>query len=135
MATKSRVRLSRRRFMAQGALTATAALAAAYVHGATAGGNLQIGLWDHWVPTANEPMAKICQEWAAKEKVDLSIDFITSNGNKILMTIAAEAQARSGHDLLSMQSWYCPGQTKNLEPVDDVMKELISTEGKVSAAA
>ena len=135
MTKKSGVRVSRRRFMAQGALTATAALAAPYVHGATAGGKLQIGLWDHWVPTANEPMAKLCQEWAAKEKVDLSIDFITSNGNKILMTIAAEAQARSGHDLLSMQSWHCPAQAKSLEPVDDVMASLIASEGKVSAAA
>ena len=67
MATKSRVRLSRRRFMAQGALTATAALAAPYVHGATAGGKLQIGLWDHWVPTANEPVAKLAEKlpWAS----------------------------------------------------------------------
>ena len=128
-------RLSRRKFVAQTAITATATLAAPYVHGATAGGKLHIGFWDHWVPTANEPMAKLCQEWAAKEKVDLGIDFITSNGNKIIMTIAAEAQARSGHDMLSMQSWYCPGQAKNLEPVDDIMKELIKTEGKVSAAA
>jgi len=129
-------KLSRRRFLSQTALTATAAtLAAPYVHGAAAGGRLSIGLWDHWVPTANEPMAKLCQEWAAKEKVELAIDFITSNGNKIIMTIAAEAQARSGHDMLSMQSWYCPGQAKNLEPVDDVMASLIASEGKVSAAA
>jgi len=34
-------------------------------------------------------------DWAAKEKVDLSIDFITSNGDKILLTIAAEAQAKA----------------------------------------
>jgi ABC-type glycerol-3-phosphate transport system substrate-binding protein len=128
-------KLSRRKFVAQSAITATATLAAPYVHGQTAGGKLHVGFWDHWVPTANEPMAKLCQEWAAKEKVDLSIDFITSNGNKIIMTIAAEAQAKSGHDMLSMQSWYCPGQAKNLEPVDDVMKSLIASEGKVSAAA
>jgi ABC-type glycerol-3-phosphate transport system substrate-binding protein len=131
----SRNRLSRRKFMEQSAVVAGATLAAPYVHGATVGGKLHVGFWDHWVPTANDPMAKLCQQWAAKEKVDLSIDFITSNGNKIIMTIAAEAQAKSGHDMLSMQSWYCPGQAKNLEPVDDVMKDLISTEGKVSSAA
>jgi spermidine/putrescine-binding protein len=127
--------LSRRKFVAQTAITATATLAAPYVHGAAAGGRLHIGLWDHWVPTANEPMAKLCQQWATKEKVDLSLDFITSNGNKLIMTIAAEAQAKSGHDLLSMNTWYCAGQAKNLEPVDDVMKALISSEGKVQPSA
>ena len=128
-------RLSRRKFVAQSAVVATATLAAPYVHGASAGGRLRAGFWDHWVPTANAPMYELCQQWAAKEKVDLQLDFITSNGNKLIMTVAAEAQAKSGHDMLSMQSWYCPGQAKNLEPVDDVMKSLIASEGKVSAAA
>jgi len=136
MPSNRRNSLSRRRFMAQTtALAAAAAFPAPYVHGATAGGRLSIGLWNHWMPTANAPMQKLCMDWAAKEKVDLTVDFITSNGNKIILTIAAEAQARSGHDMLSMQSWYCPGQAKNLEPVDDIMQELIKTEGKVSAAA
>jgi ABC-type glycerol-3-phosphate transport system substrate-binding protein len=128
-------KLTRRRFVQQGSLAAGATLAAPYVHGATAGGRLHVGFWDHWVPTANDPMSKLCQQWAAKEKVDLAIDYITSNGNKIIMTIAAEAQAKSGHDMLSMNTWYCAGQAKNLEPVDDVMKALISSEGKVAQAA
>ena len=41
-------------------------------------------------------MRKLCQEWADKEKVDLKIDFVTSQGDKLMLTIAAEAQARSG---------------------------------------
>jgi hypothetical protein len=128
-------KLTRRTFVARSTIAATATLAAPYVHGATAGGRLHIGLWDHWVPSANEPMAKLCQQWAAKEKVDLSIDFITSNGNKLIMTVAAEAQAKSGHDMLSMPTWYCAGQAKMLEPVDDVMKSLIASEGKVAQSA
>jgi len=128
--------LSRRRFLAQtAAVTASATIAAPYVHGAAAGGKLVCGFWDHWVPSANEPMVKLCQQWAAKEKVDLSVDFITSNGDKILMTIAAEAQAKAGHDILSIPSWYAAGQADNLAPVDDIMKALIVENGAVSAGA
>ena len=105
-----------RRTVLQTAAMATTALATPFVRGAYAGGKLSCGFWDHWVPTANEPMRKICQEWADKNKVDLSIDFITSNGDKILLTIAAEAQAKSGHDVLSIPTWYAAGQAENLEP-------------------
>ena len=132
----ARTTLSRRKFLAGTALTAASTtIAAPYVHGATAGGKLLCGFWDHWVPTANEPMRTLCMEWAAKEKVDLEIDFITSNGDKILMTIAAEAQSKAGHDLLSMPSWYAAGQAENLAPVDDIMKDLVAENGKVSQAA
>jgi ABC-type glycerol-3-phosphate transport system substrate-binding protein len=128
--------LSRRRFLAQTALTATAAtIAAPYVHGAAAGGKLSCGFWDHWVPSANEPMRKLCLEWAAKEKVDLSVDFITSVGDKLLMTLSSEAQAKTGHDILSFQLWYIAGQADNLIAVDDVMAALIAENGKVDASA
>jgi hypothetical protein len=48
---------------------------------------LSCGFWDYWVPGGNEPLAKLCQEWAAKEK----IDFITTQGDKLNLTIAAKA--------------------------------------------
>ena len=72
------------------------------VHIRTAGaaGKLSIGLWDHWVPGGTEKMRQQVQAWAAKSKVDVTADFITSQGNKLLLTAAAEAQARSGHDVL-----------------------------------
>ena len=66
------------------------------------------------MPGANDVMRKLCQEWADKEKVDLKIDFVTSQGDKLMLTIAAEAQARSGHDMLTMPSWYGAAQTDNL---------------------
>ena len=124
-----------RRTVLQTAAMATTALATPFVRGAYAGGKLSCGFWDHWVPTANEPMSKICQEWADKNKVDLNIDFITSNGDKLLLTIAAEAQARSGHDILSIPTWYAAAQADNLVPMDDVMQKLIAANGKVSDAA
>ena len=64
------------------------------------------------MPGANDTLTKLCKEWAAKEKVDIKIDYITSQGNKILLTIAQEAQAKGGHDILSLPIWYCPGRPR-----------------------
>ena len=56
---------------------------------------LAVGLWDHWVPGANAAMETLIKQWAEKEKVDVQIDFITTQGNKLLLTVAAEAQAET----------------------------------------
>ena len=76
-------------------------ITAPYVRGAYAAGKLSMGFWDHWVPGANKTLTDLVNEWAAKEKVEVSIDYITSQGNKLLLTVAAEAQAKSGHDILA----------------------------------
>jgi len=97
---------------------ATTALAAPFVHGAHAAGKLSVGFWDHWVPGANDTLTKLCNEWAAKEKVEVQIDFITSQGNKLLLTGAAESQARTGHDVLALSTWLparVPEKTRSLE--------------------
>ena len=127
--------LTRRAVLRTAAAASSVVIAAPFVRGAHAAGKLSCGFWDHWVPTALDPMRKICQEWADKNKVELTIDFITSNGDKILLTIAAEAQAKSGHDVLSIPTWYAAGQAENLEPMDDIMKSLIAENGQVSQAA
>ncbi len=118
-------KFDRRRFLAASA----AAVVAPYVRTARAAGSLAVGFWDHWVPGANDALAKLCNEWAAKEKVGLKIDFITSQGSKLLLTITSEAQAKSGHDILSMGIWSGAGQAANLEPVDDVVQGLITQYG------
>src|SRR5689334_11501089 len=118
-------KLTRRTLLQTAAAAGVTALNAPFVSGAHAAGKLSCGFWDHWVPTALDPMRKICQEWADKNKVDLNIDFITSNGDKLLLTIAAEAQAKSGHDILSIPTWYASAQADNLVPMDDVMQKLI----------
>src|SRR5271154_5994191 len=114
---------------------ATTVLAAPFVHGAYAAGKLSVGFWDHWVPGSNDTLQKLCNEWAAREKVDLTIDFITSNGDKLILTQAAEAQAGSGHDVMTFATWYAVAHADQLEPMDDVMKDLIATNGKVNLAA
>ena len=120
-----------RRTLLKTAAMATTAIAAPFVHGVYAAGKLSCGFWDHWVPGANEPLAKLCREWADKEKVDLKIDFITTQGDKLNLTIAAEAQAKSGHDVLQMGDWYAAAQADNLEPVDELVNSLIAEHGRL----
>src|ERR1700681_4196951 len=123
---------TRRQFLVTTAAT-TALVAMPYVRGSYAAGKLAIGLWDHWVPGANDTSKALVDEWAAKEKVEVLIDYITSQGNKLLLTTAAEAQARSGHDILSMATWLPHDNAKSLEPVDDIMEPLLKQNGAVNA--
>jgi ABC-type glycerol-3-phosphate transport system substrate-binding protein len=106
-----------------------AALPLVHIRTAGAAGKLNIGLWDHWVPGANDVMQKQVDKWAEKNKVDVTVDFITSSGNKILITAAAEAQAASGHDFMQMYNWDVGNFAARLEPADDVVKELSATYG------
>lgn len=123
--------LGRRRFLGTAA-KATAALALApHVRTSHAAGKLSVGFWDHWVPGANATLTKLCNEWAAKEKVDLKIDYITSQGRKLLLTVTSQGMAKSGHDILPFATWSVAAQQRNLEPVDDIMNPLIQQNGKV----
>ena len=125
-------KLSRRRFVASTAAASAALIAAPYVRGAHAAGKLSIGFWDHWVPGANKATEALVNEWAAKEKVEVQMDFIPSQGNKLLLTIAAELQAKSGHDIIAMSTWLPAEHARNLEPVDDIMAELLKQNGNVN---
>ena len=118
----NRTRLTRRTVLQA---TAATALAAPFVHGAYAAGKLSFGVWDHWVPGAAEQLKKICAEWAAKEKVDLNVDLITSNGDKDLLTLMAEGQAKAGHDMMGLRTWYVSAQADNFVPVDDIVLPVI----------
>jgi ABC-type glycerol-3-phosphate transport system substrate-binding protein len=125
--------ISRRRVVTSTVALSSAMVAAPFVRGAYAAGKLTVGFWDHWVPGGNKAAETIAKAWAEKEKVDLQIDFITSQGNKLILTAAAEAQARSGHDVLAQGSWDCARYSDQLVPVDDVMGALIKQNGEVSA--
>ncbi len=127
-------RITRRRFVAGTTAAATTMIAAPYVRTAHAAGSLSVGLWDHWVPGANDASTKIVNEWAEKEKVDVKIDYITSQGGKLLLTIAAEALAKSGHDILQMSNWLPSEHARLLEPVDSVVKALEAKYGPANPA-
>ena len=127
--------LTRRTALKTAALATTTLIAAPYVRGAYAAGKLSIGFWDHWVPGANNTCTAIINEWAAKEKVEVTIDYITSQGNKNLLTIAAEAQSRSGHDILAFPTWQPAEYARLLEPVCDVMRRSRSLSSGASTAS
>ncbi len=124
--------LTRRTVLKAGALApvAAASLSAPFVRGAYAAGKLTVGIWDHWVPGASEVIEKLCREWAAKEKVDLAFDLITSNGDKLILTIAAEAQAKSGHDVMHFPTWYGAAHADKLEVMDELVAEQIAKYGE-----
>ena len=62
----------------------------------------------------------------------MTIDYITSNGFKIQVTQAAEAQAGTGHDTLPFYNWEVHTYAEKLEPVDDLVQHMIAEYGKYS---
>jgi ABC-type glycerol-3-phosphate transport system substrate-binding protein len=128
----SRRKLSRRQFVAATAMSSAVLMTAPYIRTAHAAGKLTIGFWDHWVPGANKASTDLVNEWAEKEKVEVQIDYITSQANKLLVTIAAESQAKSGHDILAMGTWQPHAQADLLEPMNDVVEPLVKLNGEVN---
>ena len=53
-------------------------------------------------------MRKVVGAWAEKNKVDVQLDFLTAIGNKIDMTMGAEAVAKTGHDIFAFDIWTVP---------------------------
>ena len=126
-------KIARRRLLTNTAAVSAALVAAPFVRGAHAAGKLSLGFWDHWVPNANNATEKLVKEWGEKEKVDVQVDFITSQGNKLLLTGAAESQAKSGHDVLALSTWLPSRYTDLLVDMNDVMEPLIKQNGAVNA--
>ena len=125
-------RISRRRALKVGA--AAAALPLVHIRTAGAAGKLSLGLWDHWVPSGSPAMKKLIDAWAAKNKVEVEVDFLTSMGSKINITMAAEAQAKTGHDVYAFDQWTVQQYADSLDPVDDLMGRLIAKYGKLGHA-
>jgi ABC-type glycerol-3-phosphate transport system substrate-binding protein len=120
-------RISRRRALKLSA--AATALPLVHVRTAGAAGKLSVGFWDHMVPEGNKVMQKQVNAWANVNKVEVSADFITVSGNKLLMTGAAEAQAKVGHDMMTFLNWDMYNVARSLAPVEDVMQRLIAKYG------
>ncbi len=87
------------------------------------------------MPAGNDVMKQQCDAWGAKNQVDVQADFITSVGAKNILTQAAEAQAKTGHDIQQFPGWEAQNHADQLEPVDDVMKRLMTQYGPVTKAA
>jgi len=126
----NRTRISRRRSL--GLAAAGAALPLFHARTSAAAGTLTMGIWDHWVKEANPVLKGIVDEWGEKNKVEVKIDFITSVGQKMTLTQAAEAQARSGHDILAFDQWTVQQYADKLVPVDDVIAPLVKQYGPIA---
>lgn len=124
------MRISRRR--AVGLVAASTALPLVHIRTAGAAGKVSIGLWDHWVPAGNAIAKKQALAWGEKNKVEVQIDFITTVGNKLVLTQAAEALAKTGHDAMTFRDWDVQNHARVLEPMDTLMKDLTDRYGAVS---
>src|SRR5262245_42992062 len=127
-------RITRRRALRVTSGAVGAALPLVHVQTAAAAGKLTMGVWDHWVPATNPVLKGLIDEWAAKNKVEVTIDFIPSAGNKIILTQAAEAHARSVHDILAFDQSAAHQYGDRLTPVNDVVDGLVKQYGPVSKA-
>ena len=70
-------RITRRRALKVAAGAVGATLPLVHVQTAAAAGKLTMGIWDHWVPAANPVLKGLVDEWAAKNKVEVAIEFIS----------------------------------------------------------
>ena len=129
----SKQRVTRRQALQLAA--GAAALPLVHIRTAGAAGKLTVGFWDHWVPDGNKVMQKQVDAWAEKNKVDTKVDFITGNGAKLLMTGVAEAQAKTGHDIMTFLNWDMYNVAASLTPMDDVMGRLTDKYGPSSKTA
>jgi ABC-type glycerol-3-phosphate transport system substrate-binding protein len=128
--TKDKTRLSRRSALKMGA--AAASLPLVHVRTAGAAGKVSIAFWDHWVPDGNKVMQQQVDDWAKKSMVDVHVDFITSVGNKLLLTAAAEAQAKTGHDCIALYMWDIVNHSDALANHDELLNRLIAKYGPVN---
>jgi ABC-type glycerol-3-phosphate transport system substrate-binding protein len=130
-----RTSINRRTLLKTTALATASVVAAPYIRGAHAAGKLSLGVWDHWVPGANDNMNKLCKEWGEKNKVEVQIDYITSVGDKDMITATAESQAGAGHDIMTHRSWQIVVHRRMLEPLDEVMASLEKQGGPANEIA
>ena len=122
-------KVTRRKFLKTTALAAGALTVGPYVKTSHSAGKLKAMLWDHWIPGANDVSKKIIMDWGKKNSVDVTVDYVTSVGFKQLTTIAAEARAKTGHDVVDLPTVETAKYPEVLEPLDDVVNSLLSEYG------
>jgi len=110
----------------------SAVLPLVHIRSGRAAGKVSIAFWDHWVPSGNAVMQKQVDARAAKNQVEVQADFITAVGQKNILTIAAEAQDKTGHGVQAFPTREVRNNAELLEPIGDVMKRLTDKYGQVN---
>jgi ABC-type glycerol-3-phosphate transport system substrate-binding protein len=110
--------LSRRTTLKLGG--AAMALPIVHIRTTAAAGKLAVGFEDHPVPGAGAVMRKLVEDWAAKTKTDVQLQFFDQ-----------EAQAGAGHDILTFVNYEVDTNANKLEPMDDVIQRLAGKYGRL----
>jgi hypothetical protein len=131
----AQLQMTRRVALKQVVAVAASAVTAPYVRGVSAAGRITMGCLDHWVPGANNALLRLCNQWGEENHVEVQIDFITTLGEKDKLTAAAEAQAGTGHDIMSHRDWNINLHHRMLEPVNDVVERLTNQYGSIGPMA
>ena len=127
--------LNRRKFVKGLSAASGYAIAAPYVKTSHSAGKLLLGIWSHWIPGADDNLRNILVEWGENNGVEVKVDFITSIGNKLLLTAQAESRAKTGHDVFSLPTWYSTMFKHSLDPIDDVVEDIINKHGPLLDSA
>ncbi|BBK36848.1 ABC transporter substrate-binding protein [Allostella sp. ATCC 35155] len=114
---------------------ALGSLAAPFVRGAHAAGGLSVALWQHPVPGADAAVRRVIADWAEASRIDVRIDFITADADRIRQPARAEARARVGHDLVAHPGWQIAVHHRQLEPLDELVADIEAEHGPVGEPA
>jgi len=128
-------KITRRQFLATTAAATVAMSVGPWVKTSHSAGKLSVFLWDHWIPGANDVSRKLIMDWGKANSVDVTVDYITSRGDKNLMTVAAESRAKTGHDIMDLPTLYTALYKDDLEPMDDLIKQITDAYGDLTPDA
>ncbi|UCE57034.1 MAG: carbohydrate ABC transporter substrate-binding protein [Desulfobacterales bacterium] len=128
-------KMTRRQFLATTAAATAAMSVGPWVRTSHSAGKLSVFLWDHWIPGANDVSLKLIMDWGKANGVDVTVDYVTSRGDKNLITIAAESRAKTGHDIVDLPTLYTALYKDDLEPMDDLVKQITDAYGPVTPDA
>lgn len=128
-------KMTRRQFLATTAAATAAMSVGPWVRTSHSAGKLSVFLWDHWIPGANDVSRRLIMDWGKKNGVEVTVDYVTSRGDKNLITIAAESRAKTGHDIMDLPTLYTALYKDDLVPMDDVVRQVTSAYGPVTPDA
>ena len=98
-----------------GAMKASGLLRKAYAQKVT----LNVGLWSHWVPEANDKYIEIINEWGKTNNVEINLDF-AHQSRDIRSVASAEYHASAGRDVITLCNFDASSFEKKLVPLNDV---------------
>ena len=83
---------------------------------------LTIMVWSHFIPDVDKEIKKHAEEFGKMKGVKVRVD--TTDHHQFAAKKAAEAQAKSGHDIIQNYGADALVYQELMEPVDDLVKEL-----------